>query len=60
MIEYYGRHSLKMFIKGKPIRFGYTYWVLASAAGYCYFFIANAGASANNDASYGLGENVLL
>lgn len=60
MIAYYGRHSLKMFIRGKPIRFGYKYWVLASATGYCYFFIPYTGASANNNADYGLGENVVL
>lgn len=60
MIAYYGRHSCKMFIKGKPIRFGYKYWCLTSSAGYCYQFIPYAGASANNDKTYGLGENVVL
>lgn len=60
MIAYYGRHSLKMFIKGKPIRFGYKYWVIASTTGYCFFFIPYTGASANNDLNYGLGENVVL
>ena len=28
MVPYYGRHSIKMFIKGKPIRFRYKIWVL--------------------------------
>lgn len=60
MIAYYGRHSLKMFIRGKPIRFGYKYWVVASATGYCFSFIPYAGASANNHSDYGLGENVVL
>lgn len=60
MIAYYGRHSCKMFIKGKPIRFGYKYWCMASHDGYLYQFIPYAGASANNDATYGLGENVVL
>ncbi|KAM8702083.1 hypothetical protein ACLKA7_004944 [Drosophila subpalustris] len=45
MIAYYGRHSCKMFIKGKPIRFGYKYWCLTSTEGYLYQFIPYAGAS---------------
>lgn len=28
MVPYYRRHLIKMFIKGKPIRFGYKLWVL--------------------------------
>lgn len=46
-----------MFIRGKPIRFGYKYWVLASATGYCFFYIPYAD---NNNADCGLGENVVL
>ena len=34
MVPYFGRHSAKMFIRGKPIRFGYKNWVLASSDGY--------------------------
>ena len=36
MVPYYGRHSAKMFIRGKPIRFGYKIWSLCSADGYPY------------------------
>lgn len=36
MVPYFGRHSLKMFIKGKPIRFGYKLWVIAGTDGYPY------------------------
>lgn len=60
MIAYYGRHSCKMFIKGKPIRFGYKYWCLCSSDGYLYQFIPYAGACEKNDRTYGLGENVVL
>lgn len=28
MIKYFGRHSCKQFIRGKPIRFGYKMWCL--------------------------------
>ena len=30
MIPYYGRHSTKQFIYGKPIRFGYKVWSLCA------------------------------
>lgn len=36
MVPYYGRHSAKMFIKGKPIRFGYKLWGLCGNDGYPY------------------------
>lgn len=60
MIAYYGRHSCKMFIKGKPIRFGFKHWCLCSAEGYLYSFIPYGGASDNNKPGFGLGENVVL
>ena len=34
MVPYFGRHSAKMFIRGKPIRFDNKNWVLASSDGY--------------------------
>lgn len=61
MIAYFGRHSCKMFIKGKPIRFGFKYWALCSAEGYLYSFIPYGGANAVPDPNYleyGLGETV--
>lgn len=63
MIKYYGRHSCKMFIKNKPIQFGFKYWDLCSADGYLFSFIPYGGASATPDADYvgyGLGETVAL
>jgi len=36
MVPYYGHHSAKMFIRGKPIRFGYKIWMLCSSDGYPY------------------------
>ena len=38
MVPYFGRHSAKMLIRGKPIRFDYKNWVLASSDGYPYKF----------------------
>lgn len=34
MIEYYGRHGCKQFIRGKPIRFWYKVWCLNAKNGY--------------------------
>ena len=36
LVPYYGRHSCKMFIRGKPIRFGYKFWDLCGPDGYPY------------------------
>ena len=37
IVRYYGRSSLKQFIKGKPIKFGLKQWVLCCATnGYCF------------------------
>jgi len=36
MVPYFGRHSCKMFIRGKPIRFGYKVWVMAGKDGFPY------------------------
>lgn len=36
MVPYFGRHGIKMFIKGKPIRFGFKLWVLCGVDGFPY------------------------
>ncbi|KRY88724.1 PiggyBac transposable element-derived protein 3 [Trichinella pseudospiralis] len=43
MVPYYGHHSCKMFIRGKPIRFFYKIWTLSSANGYPYALKIYAG-----------------
>jgi DNA excision repair protein ERCC-6 len=49
MVPYYGHHSAKMFIKGKPIRFGYKIWMLCSASGYPYAMNIYSGRSSTNE-----------
>ena len=58
MVPYYGRHSCKQFIRGKPIRFGYKLWVLASSTGLLYHFEIYEGKSPNA-ADIPLGEQVV-
>lgn len=59
MVPYYGKHSCKMYIRGKPIRFGYKLWCLCSSEGYLYQFYPYAGAGGYNK-QIGLGAEVVL
>ncbi|KRX76407.1 PiggyBac transposable element-derived protein 2 [Trichinella sp. T6] len=43
IVPYFGRHAAKMFLKGKPIRFGYTVWMLCGNDGYPYHMIIYQG-----------------
>lgn len=61
MVPYFGRHSCKMYIKGKPVRFGFKLWCLCSSDGYLYQFLPYAGASpANQKSDIGMGGQVVL
>ena len=51
MVPYFGRHSAKMFIRGKPIRLGYKNWILATSDGYPYKFGTYTGAYETKDSS---------
>ncbi len=61
MIPYFGHHSSKQFIHGKPIRYGYKVWALCASGGsgvwfepYCSRF-TRVGAM-----GLGQGPNVVL
>ena len=43
MVPYYGPHPLKMYMRAKPVRFGYKLWVLASSDGYPFSFYVYMG-----------------
>jgi hypothetical protein len=61
MVPHFGRHSCKMYIKGKPVRFGFKLWCLCSSEGYPYLLIPYAGANVNKEKSYvGMGGQVVL
>lgn len=45
MVRYYGKHGLKQFIRGKPIRFGYKVWSLNTVIGYLINFDIYQGRS---------------
>ena len=65
MLPYYGRHSSKQRIVGKPIRMGYKMWVLAQSNGYVVQFEPYQGVkgktpSRKSATTWGLGERVVL
>ena len=45
IVAYFGKHSAKMFIRMKPVRFGYKIWFLTSSDGYPYAFDIYTGRS---------------
>ncbi|XP_050340554.1 piggyBac transposable element-derived protein 3-like [Bactrocera neohumeralis] len=60
MVPYFGRHSCKMFILGKPIRLGFKLWCLCSSTGYLFSFIPYCGQSDEYNRELGLGADVVL
>lgn len=63
MIPYFGKHSCKQFIRGKPIRYGYKFWVGTTDKGYIVWFEPYQGAKSvisENYRHFGLGPSVVL
>lgn len=61
MIPYFGRHPTKQFIRGKPIRYGYKFWVGATSFGYVTYMEPYQGAKSEiKNSSLGLGPSVIL
>lgn len=52
MVKYFGRHSCKQFIRGKPIRFGYKIWSLNTKDGYLVNFELYQGKSPKCNSNY--------
>jgi len=52
MVKYFGRHSCKQFIRGKPIRFGYKLWCLNSKDGYLVNFDLYQGKNLKSNSDY--------
>ena len=58
MIPYFGHHGAKQYIHGKPIKFGYKMWVIATRLGYAVQFTPYQGAG-TTDKDLGLGGSVV-
>lgn len=52
MVKYFGKYSLKQFIRGKPIRFGYKIWCLKAPDGYLVNFDFYQGISPKRNIVY--------
>ncbi|KAL8575850.1 hypothetical protein ACOMHN_014855 [Nucella lapillus] len=60
MVPYFGHHSTKQFIRGKPIRFGFKLWTLADPLGYIVQFEPYTGAGGGQQyGRLGLGGTVV-
>lgn len=57
MEPYYGHHSMKQFIRGKPIRYGYKFWCVATYNGYLTKFSPYTG-SGDKEQGNSLGSSV--
>jgi hypothetical protein len=53
MEPYYGHHTMKQFIRGKPVRFGFKAWCLAISGGYLLKFKIYTGKSDRNGGPLG-------
>lgn len=62
MIPYYGNVSIKQFLKGKPVRYGFKIWMLCSADGFCYQFDVYCGKKDRecDDIDLPLGSKVVI
>lgn len=63
MIPYFGRHGSKQFIRGKPIRWGYKFWMGTTRLGYIEWFEPYQGSSSTLPDKYknlGLGTSIVL
>ena len=60
LIPYFGRHGAKQFLRGKPIRFGYTVWCLCDRLGYLIQCEPYQGASGTYNKELGVGASVVL
>lgn len=65
MVPYFGRHPVKQFIRGKPIRWGYKAWVAATRLGYVFSLDFYQGKYRGDKQSeyrsrFGLGGEVVL
>ncbi len=59
MIPYFGRHSAKQFIRGKPIRFGFKVWCLNTRLGYLVQCDPYQGKGSYLNPQFGLGGSVV-
>jgi hypothetical protein len=61
MIPYYGRHSSKQYIHGKPVKYGFKVWAICTSDGSGVWFEPYCGRhTLIQDGGFGQGPNVVL
>ena len=64
MVKYKGHNILKQYVKGKPVKWGFKFWVRASAkSGFVFeteFYCGKKPDDSLSDTKFGLGESVVL
>ena len=59
MVAYLGRHGCKQYMRKKPVKFGYKFWVAATPLGYAIRLYSYAGKDENYDSNLRLGGSVV-
>ena len=59
MVPYFRRHGCKQYMRNKPVKFSYKFWVAATPVGYAIQFYLYAGKDENYDSNLGLGGSVV-
>lgn len=59
MEPYFGKHYMKQFIRGKPIRYGFKFWCLCTPGGYLIKFHPYVGANETREPGQTLGASVV-
>ena len=59
MVPYFGRHTLKQYIRGKPIKFGMKMWLLASFDGFPFSYDVYCGKEEQQHQEGLVGERVV-
>lgn len=59
MVPYKGLHSIRQYMKDKPVKFGYKLWALCGEDGFPYHLVIYCGASGEAHGRFGLGGNVV-
>ena len=50
IVPYFDKHGTKQYIRGKPIKYGYKMWVIATPGGYAIQFYLYQGAGTGDNA----------
>ena len=59
-VPYFGHHGCKQYMRNKPVKFSYKFWVAATPLGYTIRFYPNAGKDENYDSNLGLGGSAVV